>query len=82
MTLKLKTRTQSRVTRTITASVTEAVQLGLAGLAHKIGEPIPDTARIAVQVPGGGDYSNMSLDGPETELTISWSFEEGGEDEA
>lgn len=37
---------------------------------------IPSDARVEIHVPGGGDYSNMSLPYEDGMLTISWTREE------
>lgn len=79
--MDIKTRTQSKITRRMTLSVGEAVRRGIAGLADEVPDfAIPTNATMEVHIPGGGDYSNMSLNADEMEITISWSWEEGGEE--
>lgn len=45
-------------------------------LLRQAGVTVPDNAGIFVQVPGGGDYSNCTLDIDDAPLQLHWTEHE------
>lgn len=75
---EVKTETRSQVTKTVTVNLLDLIEIGIEGLQKRIGDAIPlGKGVVEVSIPGGGDYSNTSLEAEELEAVITWQWEEG-----
>ena len=60
-------------------STTTGVSLSaddMRGLLRLAGVEVPDNAEVAFRIPGGGDWSNTTLDVDDGELFVSWEVTE------
>lgn len=65
---------ETKTVRTLTTKRIELTEDNLCELIRKAtGDVIPDTAAIFVEVPGGGDWSNTSLDISDAPVIIAWT---------
>jgi hypothetical protein len=76
-------KTHRKVTRHETVRVTGVIPNNI--LQDAIDSLVPEApphaiATITVRVPGGGDWSNTTLEDPDIEFSVEWSTEETEED--